>query len=71
VRYETLSERGLSRLFDLEIAPSVISEYGKDFPAMREAFNNWTDALCKAGYISPVQYTNYCYVGRYRVVYSK
>ena len=30
-----------------------------DWPARREAWNNWTDALCKDGSISDWQYMNW------------
>lgn len=60
------SEEELSELFDQEIAPLVIAEYGKDDePAMNEAFNNWADSLYKEGDIHEEQYNNYVYVGEY------
>lgn len=60
------SESELSELFDSQIAPSVIAQYGEgDSVAMNEAFNNWTDMLCKDGTIHPEQYNNYCYVGKW------
>ena len=60
------SEDELSTLFDENIAPSVIKQYGEqDQPAMDEGFNNWTDMLCKEGEIHPAQYAEYCYVGEY------
>lgn len=60
------SEEALSELFDQEIAPLVIAQYGEDDePAMSEAFNDWTDSLCKDGVIHPIQYDQYCYVGKY------
>ncbi len=60
------SEDELSMQFDNDIAPLVIEQYGKDdIPAMSEAFNNWTDSLCKGGDLHDVQYNNYCYVGLY------
>jgi hypothetical protein len=59
-------EDELSELFDEDIAPSVIEQYGEDDePAMSEAFNNWSDALCKDGVIHPAQYAAYCYTGKY------
>lgn len=59
------SEQELSERFDSEVLPSVIAEYGEDDePAINEAFNNWTDALCKDGEIHDEQYDKYCYVGR-------
>ena len=60
------SEQALSELFDSEIAPLVIEQYGEnDSPAMSEAFNNWSDGLCKEGIIHPEQFANYCYVGKW------
>lgn len=60
------SEEELSKRFDEEVAQSVVDEYGEDDePAMSEAFNNWTDMLCKEGDIHEEQYNSYCYVGKY------
>ena len=60
------NEDELSELFDSEIAPSIISEYGEDDePAINEGFNNWSDSLCKNGDIHPLQYNQYCYTGDY------
>lgn len=60
------SEEELSELFDQEIAPLVIEQYGEDDTiAMDQAFNDWTDGLCKDGVIHPEQYDSYCYVGKY------
>lgn len=60
------SETELSELFDSQIAPLVIAQYGEgDSVAMNEAFNDWTDMLCKDGIIHPEQYDNYCYVGKW------
>ena len=58
------SEEELSECFDADVLPHVIEQYGEDDqPAINEAFNNWSDALCKAGEIHPEQYAQYCYVG--------
>jgi glycosidase len=60
------TEAELSELFDRDTAPLVIQKYGEnDAPAMREAFNDWTDSLCKDQEIHPEQYNCYCYVGKY------
>jgi len=49
----------LRRVFNDEIAPSVIAHYGKDDRvALNEEFNNWTDMLCKDGEISDYLYEN-------------
>lgn len=61
------SEQELSDIFDdSDIPQMVIDEYGADdIPAMSEAFNNWTDMLCKDGELHETQYHEYCNVGRY------
>ena len=60
------SEKELSEMFDEEVAPSVIEQYGEDDTiAMDEAFNNWTDALCEEGELHEEQYNSYTYVGKY------
>lgn len=59
------SESELSERFDSEVLPHVIAQYGEDDSvAINEAFSDWTDSLCKDGFIHPEQYSNYCYVGR-------
>lgn len=58
------SEEMLSERFDSDILPSVIKQYGADDEvAISEAFNNWSDGLCKDGEIHSQQYAEYCYVG--------
>ncbi len=46
-------------IFDNCILPLVVHSYEQDgepdWPARREAFNNWTDAMCKDGQISEWQ----------------
>jgi hypothetical protein len=60
------TDRDFSARFDEEIAPSVLELYDADDRiAFNEAFNNWTDSLCKAGDISDEVYMNVCYVGKY------
>ena len=60
------SEYELSELFDEDIAPMVLETYEEDDTvAFDEAFNDWTDALCKDGVIHPEQYSQYCYTGKY------
>lgn len=51
----------LHEQFTNDILPFIVNEYEKcshikDFPARREAFNKWTDSLCKDGYISDSVY---------------
>lgn len=50
----------ICNLFDSEIRPHVPSD---DIPAMREAFNNWADSLCKDGEISDFVYDNVTHDG--------
>lgn len=60
------NEEELSKAFDEQIAPLVIQQHSEDDTiAMNEAFNNWTDGLCKDGEIHDEQYDKYCYVGKY------
>ena len=53
---ETLNKR-----FKDEIAPLVIAQYSADDTvALDEAFNNWTDSLCKGGEICDSVYNGVC-----------
>lgn len=46
--------------FRQHLAPNVITLYGKnDTAAMNQAFNDWTDQLCKEGIITERQYNNW------------
>ena len=49
--------------FEAYILPSTIKSYEwdgmPDWPARREAWNNWTDSLCKDRRISDWQYNNW------------
>lgn len=57
----------LSELFDEEVAPSVISQYGEnDEPAMNEAFNSYKDMLQSEGRLHELQVNAYCYEGKYK-----
>lgn len=52
-----MTKREALEEFRREILPAVIQKYGKDDrPARAEAWNNWTDALCKDGRITTRQY---------------
>ena len=63
--FETVEEN-ISADFDEHVAPFVFEQYGRgDGPAFREAFNNWTDGLCKDGEISDETYDRLVYVGKY------
>lgn len=43
--------------FEESIKPLVEAKYGRhDFIALREAYSNYTDMLCKDGQITPQQY---------------
>ena len=56
------SEEALTLRFDSEIAQNVVEAVGeKDYPAMRQAFNDWTDSLCRDGQLHQLQYENYTY----------
>ncbi len=50
-------------IFDNHILPIVKQNMEQDgvpdIPARCEAFNNWTDAMCKDGQISDWQYDNW------------
>lgn len=60
------SEKELSEIFDNEIAPLVIAQYGEnDQPAIDQAFNDWADSLCADDIIHDEQYRQYCYIGKY------
>jgi len=49
--------------FEAEILPFIQEQYEQDgepdWPARREAWNNWTDSLCKDALISDWQYDNW------------
>ena len=49
--------------FTTEILPMIQEAHEQDgiadYPARREAWNNWTDALCQDGEISDWQYENW------------
>jgi hypothetical protein len=46
--------------FKADVLPVVVAKYGTgDKPALAEAWNNWTDALCKEGRITLWQYENW------------
>jgi len=49
--------------FEENVLPWTIETYEQDGildgPARREAWNNWTDSLCKDGVISDWQYANW------------
>ena len=65
------SEEALSARFDEEVAPSILEAHGQpgvafeDSDMMTQAFNDWTDVLCKEGEIHLEQYNTYGYVGKW------
>jgi len=55
-----LTKKIVLRSFMENVLPCVINQYGKnDLPAKREAWNNYTDGLCKNGQITIKQYENW------------
>jgi len=55
--YRITSQREARKIFNEEVKPAVVAHYGKnDRPALDEAWNNWTDMLCKEGRISSRAY---------------
>jgi len=50
-------------IFEADILPMVKEAHEQDgepdWPARREAWNNWTDSLCKDALISDWQYANW------------
>ena len=60
------SEEQLSELFDSEIAPLVIAQYGEnDQDAINQSFNDWSDGLCKDHQLHDLQYNEYTYIGEF------
>jgi len=55
-----VTKREAIKLFKTEILPLVRAKYETDgvvdHPARAEAWNNWTEALCKRSLITPRQY---------------
>jgi hypothetical protein len=46
--------------FNETVKPAIVARYGKsDNAAMRQAWNDFTDALCKNGDITPKQSENW------------
>ena len=59
-------EQRISERFDEEVLPLVIEQYGEDDqPAIDEAFNDWTDSLCKNKEICSYAYSVFEYVGKH------
>jgi hypothetical protein len=59
IEYFDEIQEGIRALFKGEIEPYVIKQYGPDDEiALNEAFNDWTDGLCKDREISNHIYNN-------------
>jgi len=55
-----MTKKEALKYFKENILPEVIKQYGKDDKiAICEEWNNYTDALCKAGKITSKQYNNW------------
>ena len=57
-----MTERELVNRFLTEEAPLVVERWGADQTALDEAFNDWTDQLCKSGEISEALYNEACMI---------
>lgn len=51
-----MKKREADKIFRQEIRPEIIRKHGLDRPMIREAWNNWTDSLCKDRQITQRQY---------------
>jgi uncharacterized HAD superfamily protein len=58
------SEGALSERYD-EMLEEMDADYGEDYTAFTQDFNNITDNWCKDGLIHELQYNQYCYVGKH------
>jgi hypothetical protein len=59
-RRTKVTKAEIVRRFREDVLPHVIAHYGRaDRVAIREEWNNWTDALCKDGEISLQQYDSW------------
>lgn len=58
-----MTKREAEKLFCEDILPGVKEQYEqdgiRDLPARCEAWNNWTDMLCKEGQITEKQYMHW------------
>ena len=61
----TLTKKEALADFKENILPFIKKRYEQDgridYPARREAWNNYTDSLCKDGKITPKQYATWAY----------
>lgn len=60
------SEQELSERFDEMLEDCMPGFDTRDTVAVRTAFNDWSDALTDDGELHALQYSQYCYVGKYR-----
>jgi hypothetical protein len=52
-----MTKQDALRDYNTRIKPYVVARYGpQDKPALRQAWNDYTDQLCKAGKITQRQY---------------
>ena len=52
-----MNRKDALKTFRQDVLPEVVRRYGRgDWTALREAWNDWTDALCKDGEITSKQY---------------
>lgn len=51
-----MTKREADKIWRQELRPRVLRKYPNDKPALREAWNDWTDGLCKDGQITQRQY---------------
>jgi hypothetical protein len=58
------SEEALSEHFDAYMS-DIQLDYGDDYTAFCQDFNNTTDAWYRDGLIHGLQYNQYCYVGKH------
>lgn len=59
-----MTKREALREFRRDIQPTVEAFYGvSDKIALRTAWNDWTDCLCKSGRISSEQFRTWTFIG--------
>ena len=59
-RYRITSQKECRRIFNAEVKPAIVAQYGRDDRvALDEAWNDWTDMLCKDRVITESAYNNW------------
>lgn len=53
---KTMTKEEAITFFNKHIRPSIPED---DKPMLKQAWNDWTDALCKEGKITPKQYSSW------------